>query len=299
MLRVAIISDGKPGHVNQSLGLVAALKRQLPALDGCEFKPFSKAAALATLVLGKQPALAADWQPDLVVGAGHATHLTLLALKRYYRIPAVVFMKPTLPLRWFDLCLIPEHDEPAARDNVIATRGALNRVQPGHKVDGRGLILLGGPAGANSWDDEAMLQHIERIVSQTALQWRLTTSRRTPESMTEKLAQQSGFEFFPAEQTDRDWLPQQLAQAQQCWVSEDSVSMIYEALTAGCAVGTLPVPWTKKGRLKQGIDKLVEQQVITPIERWQGGVLPEPAEPVQEADRCAKALLVRGLVQRS
>jgi mitochondrial fission protein ELM1 len=48
--------------------------------------------------------------------------------------------------------------------------------------------------------------------------------------------------IVPFAATSPDWLPTQLARADQAWVTADSVSMVYEALTAGAAVGVLDVP---------------------------------------------------------
>lgn len=78
-LIVWVIVDGKPGHMNQSLGLAEALSRatptdihRLPALPAWR-------AVLAGLLKRMPSSYPA---PDLILGAGHATHLTLLAAKR-------------------------------------------------------------------------------------------------------------------------------------------------------------------------------------------------------------------------
>jgi uncharacterized protein len=42
----------------------------------------------------------------------------------------VVLMKPSLPRRWFDLCILPQHDGIAADAHTLVTEGALNRVRP-------------------------------------------------------------------------------------------------------------------------------------------------------------------------
>jgi len=80
LLTVWIVSDGKPGHVNQSLGLAEALARatttethRLPALPAWR--------AWLALLLKHAPGTSLP-SPDLIVGAGHATHLTLLAARR-------------------------------------------------------------------------------------------------------------------------------------------------------------------------------------------------------------------------
>lgn len=296
---ICIVSDGKPGHLNQSLGLTAALTRICPQKDKVvELAPIGRGEALKALISGRLPKSVTEQlkgeAPALVVGAGHRTHLTLLALKRVYKSRAVVLMKPTLPMGWFDLCLVPEHDEPPARENVAPTRGALNRMTAGAKNPQRGLILLGGPAAASGWDEAQILAQVGQITAHRDLQWNLTTSRRTPGSTLEKLKTLSGFTLFPASETGRDWLPAQLAEAVEVWVSGDSVSMIFESLTAGCAVGLLEVPWNNEGRLKKGVDHLLSDGLVTPFSAWKGGPLPQHDAGLDEAGRCAAIIRERG-----
>ena len=38
-------------------------------------------------------------------------------------------MKPSLPRRWFDLCIVPQHDGVAADAHTLVTEGALNRIR--------------------------------------------------------------------------------------------------------------------------------------------------------------------------
>ncbi|GGB97344.1 nucleoside-diphosphate sugar epimerase [Marinobacterium zhoushanense] len=293
MAQILIISDGKAGHRNQSLGLAEALQRRRKQVEIREMAPLPGRRALKTLLTGRAAQLGA--KPGLVIGAGHSTHLTLLALKRVWRVPAVLMMKPTLPIGWFDLCLIPEHDQPPTRDNVVVTRGALNRMRPGDKVAGSGMMLIGGPSKSNDWDETGLIEQLRSIIGQAPdIDWRLTTSRRTPPSTLELLKTLRGVEVVPVEETTQGWLPAQLAGTEQCWVSEDSVSMVYEALSAGCAVGTLAVPWTQRGRLYRGLMSLAEQGVIIRYQSGQPVDLVPPVAVFDEASRCAELILNRG-----
>jgi hypothetical protein len=288
---ICIVSDGKPGHLNQSLGLAEALRRLNPQLVIDIRRPLG-GRQLARALLGQCP-----WsgpKPGLLVGAGHGTHLSLLALRRATGAPCVVLMRPSLPLGWFDLCLIPEHDHPPARANVIGTQGALNRMQPGNKASGYGLILLGGPSKHFQWHDEQMLVQLRTLLARDPRQWHVATSRRTPESLQRALAAIDGIELVLAEQTDRDWLPAQLGVAECCWVSADSVSMLYEALSAGCAVGLLAVPpLLSDSRVARGVATLVRREQVTPLAQWQGQPLLAPAQGFNEAGRCAQVLQER------
>ncbi len=294
MADILIVSDGKAGHENQSMGLAEALVRLRPGVSVRRMAPMPRSRALFALLSGRCGG--AGCKPAVVIGAGHGTHLTLLALKRCWRVPVIVLMRPSLPLWLFDLCLIPEHDRPPNRTNVIATRGALNRIRPGASKSEGGLILIGGPSRNSGWNEELLLEQLREVVRRTPGPWVLTTSRRTPVSTLGKLQSLEGVEVVPVEQTTRDWLPAKMATARQCWVTEDSVSMIYEALSGGCAVGVLEVPWKHEGRLLRGVNALKAQGVLTPFDQWSGKTLPAPKQRFDEAGRCAEVVLDRGWI---
>ena len=57
-------------------------------------------------------------KPDILLGAGHATHLDIITAKLKFGGKSVIIMKPTLPYCMFDLCLIPKHDNPPKRENI-------------------------------------------------------------------------------------------------------------------------------------------------------------------------------------
>ncbi|MFW1677327.1 mitochondrial fission ELM1 family protein [Pontibacter sp. JAM-7] len=292
MAQIWIISDGKPGHLNQSLGLAEALQRRCPQLEITQHAPLSLHQQLASLFSTSAA------QVDLLVGAGHATHRSLLLLGRQLKVPAVVLMKPSLPLSWFDLCLIPEHDQPSARANVVPTRGALNRMLPGVKTANSGMLLIGGPSKHVTWHEDRLLAQLQSLIAQQPRRtWQLTTSRRTPESTLTKLLQLPGVEVFPAAETPSGWLPDKLATTEVCWVTEDSVSMIYEALSAGCQVGTLAVEGGRLGRLGSGLQRLEQQALISSLEQVLTGQPMQSATVLDEAGRCAELILQRGWCQ--
>jgi mitochondrial fission protein ELM1 len=294
LTHILIIDDGKAGHLNQSLGLAEALAERHPGLGIETMRPLSRFRAILVLIFGFCPG--PGRRPKLIIGAGHGTHLTLLALKRYWRTPIVVMMKPSAPLWLFDLCLIPEHDYPPKRPNVVTTSGALNRVRPASKRRGQGMILIGGPSKNSGWDESRLVRQVEALAGSAPCEWLLTTSRRTPVSTLALLRDIKGIRVFPSEATPEGWLPEKLAETEQCWVTEDSVSMIYEALSAGCSVGVFEVPWRKEGRLLRGLNRLKERGILTSFECWSGGPLPAPEYAFNEARRCAEIITDRELL---
>ena len=87
--------DGKPGHENQSLGMLRALAEHVEVR--VEEIPVKRGwGNLADWLLKRCPNRPAG-HPDLLVGAGHATHLPMLACRRACGGRTLVLMKPSLP----------------------------------------------------------------------------------------------------------------------------------------------------------------------------------------------------------
>ena len=63
-------------------------------------------------------------------------------------------------------------------------------------------------------------------------------------------------QIFPVEDTPQGWIFEQMQLAEAVWVTEDSVSMLYEALTAGCKVGLIEIDRIKDDRITRQIDQL-------------------------------------------
>ena len=291
-LVVWIVSDGKPGHVNQSLGLAEALARATPS-DIHTLPPLPAWRAGLAWLLKRLPDSTRP-APDLVVGAGHATHPTLLAARRACGGRAVVLMKPSLPRRCFDLCILPEHDGVAADARTLVTAGALNRVRPATARDAsRGLILVGGVSPLFEWDGDAIQVQSRSILARAPdLRWTLTTSRRTPAEFLPQLPPAAHLEVVPHTATPPDWLPEQLAQSAVVWVTPDSASMVFEALTAGADVGVFDLPVNPKSRVARAVARLADARRITRFAAWcASGTLHPNLHPLAEADRCAEWIL--------
>lgn len=289
------LSDGKPGHEKQTLGLAEALGRLIPC-QRFDIPVRGRGTSLLDWITGRFPAASGLPAPDLILAAGHATHPAALAARRTHGGRIVVLMRPSLPLSWFDLCLVPEHDAPPARPDVIATRGVLNAVRPGaDRTPDRGLILIGGPSAHFQWDDADVAAQVRAVAEATpGVRWQVTDSRRTPAGFLAGLKPASNLELRPHSTTPPGWLEAALAGAGQAWVTEDSVSMIYEALTAGCAVGLLRLPGGGDSRIRRGIECLLRDQWLTEFAAWRRGApLPPPPGHFDEARRCAKEIIDR------
>jgi uncharacterized protein len=296
LTHIRVISDGRPGHENQSIGLAEALRRRTGAtIEVVRFPAntgFWKKRSLAC-----EPA-ANGAIPQLVIGAGHGTHFALLAAARKFGARSVLIMRPSLPMWCFDLCFVPRHDLSNPRDagRVVTTRGALNRIAetPSVKTD-TGVILIGGPSSHHAWDGAPLPSAISEIVNaRPELAWTVGDSRRTPEGFINEL-KDCGATLMPHQQTKPGWLPATLGSAREVWVTEDSVSMIFEALTAGARVGLLPMPVKNpEARTVKAVNDLLADGYVRTLAEWRANPNATTKTPVlHETVRCAEVVLDR------
>ena len=95
-------------------------------------------------------------------------------------------------------------------------------------------------------------------------------------------------QIFPVEQTPQGWIFEEMQKAEAVWVTEDSVSMIYEALTAGCRVGVIQIDRLKKDRITQSVDSLMQKNLIS----QSAGMMQLAAPTVfKEAERVASIMV--------
>lgn len=284
--------DGRAGHERQAMALIGALGRSR-SVTVLEAAPLGLA-AFARAATGR---LWPDEQaPDLLLGAGHDTHLSLLAARRARGGRAVVLMRPSLPLAWFDLCVLPRHDRPPTRDGVVETLGPLSPVQPAPERDGPGLILVGGPSRHFRWDDDRVRAQVRAVTAAHPNdRWLMATSRRTPASL---LGGWPGgpppqVTVVPVEDAAPGWLDDNLPRAGACLVTPDSLSMIFDALTAGVPCGIFELERQGGGRVAGAVDRLLAEGRVgraSDLARDRG--LPALA-PLNEAGEVANAIVDR------
>ena len=296
-MHIVYVSDGKAGHRSQAMGLFQAMQRQ--SQHTVTFEEISiETLPIFSLLMGifKQTISPLAQAPDYIFGVGSHTQLRVLLLGKVYKnAKTVILMKPNFPFSWFDYAVIPAHDGVAEQGNVIVTKGALNPiVNEQHHQKNRILIALGGSSKRHQWNDQKVLQSIENIVQYNPdAEIILTTSRRTPSAFLAQLESQqytTRLSIFPVEHTPQGWIFEEMQKAEAVWVTEDSVSMIYEALTAGCRVGVIAIDRLKEDRITQSVDQIMAEKLISTVEQITD--LPH-AQTFKEADRVATYLLAK------
>ena len=256
------LNDGKPGHQKQSFGLVQGLSALLPVdvhnMDVRGHGPFWR----RLLGFRANGGLGIP-TPDVIVGVGHRTHLPLLVARVLYGGRTVVLMKPTLPHCLFDLLFVPQHDRCRPRRNVVTTRGVICPTLETAKSPRRGLILLGGTSRHFDWPINHIAAQVAGIAQASRdVQWQVCDSRRTPDGLRAALPAAPNLCYRSWRSAPDGFLDAALAEANYVWVTADSASMLYEALSAGAQVGVITLPRKSRRRGNKhvrGIEALLAQ----------------------------------------
>lgn len=317
---VVLLSDGIRGHLSQSRGIagwlsrlagsavaemevprlaggarVRSLKmegRRLPVMAEPELALWLERAGASPLEEAARREREARGVPPgdtLFLSAGSGAAPFTLALARLLGGKSCTVMTPSiLGTGPFDFAVVPEHDGPARRGNVLATLGAPNAIFPDElekraaelaalfppSSEERWGILVGGDDGnyrlPPSWVEETLFP-IVRAARDRGADLYVTTSRRTAPETEAALerALMDGFSvpmLLLASRDPMNPVPGILGLCSTVFVTEDSVSMVSEAVTAGRGVFLL-----RAGRVG-GAKALVQRGTAALVKR---GVLPQ------------------------
>jgi mitochondrial fission protein ELM1 len=318
MMPLSIIAyfDGRLGHEKQTLGILRALAditstevvQKRVSISAVSFCRNWASYLLSSL---RQPETNGFSRPvDLIIGTGSHTHIPMLLEKKSVNRQSagspyvVTCMTPDSQLmNKFDLCCVPMHDEPAERDNVFVTLGPPGPVVCEKRHDfNRGLILIGGlDKKSHKWNSRSVTAQIQAIIKKhPSMQWAISSSPRTPEDtcrmLEEVAASTQQLNFYRSKDTPAGWVEEQYAQHGTVWVTADSISMVYEALSAGCSVGILPVKWLQRdNKFQKSLNILHDRKMIVDFNEWKTGAKMPTLINVQlhESLRCAREILRR------
>ncbi|EHM09649.1 putative nucleoside-diphosphate-sugar epimerase [Thermanaerovibrio velox DSM 12556] len=224
----------------------------------------------------------------LILSAGSRCAPYNLALGLLFGAVSVTIMTPSvLGLDPFDYAIVPEHDNPPRRSNVFSTLGAPNSVDPG-ELEARGAALaeLFPPVSERRWallvggDDRNYRVSPRWVRREVGVLLRraeafgadlyVTTSRRTSreaEDALERLLCGSGAVrmYLPASRCSENPVPGMLGLCTRVFCTEDSVSMVSEAVTAGHRVVLMRVD--RVGGMRSGLSRFL-------MSAHEGGVVP-------------------------
>lgn len=286
-MRILLLRDARPGHYNQSEGLAAALGRRRPVevarlavaprrlLKGHALRWLAQsglpAGPLFRATHGLDPARLAA--PDLIVSAGSDTLVANVLLARRFSVPnvfigslrgmppqdftAVLTIYPSLADG--DRVILAAKPTPVDPDRLPPPRPLRSPVDlAGATV----AVLVGGPTPNHLWAAEDWARLADRLVTAAAAlgaRLRLTTSPRTPPEAAAALGRLAG---HPAVDTVALYGAAQASpldhffSADAIIVTDDSATMVFEAVAARRPVVVLGAPQRRPARDDEAFDAL-------------------------------------------
>lgn len=273
-LCVWVFHDQRPGHLNQLQGLIS----RLSVHHECVFHWFdvSKNRFKLTHILFTPNTFNKLVKPNLILGAGHSTHLSVLFAGLKYQAFTTLIMKPSLPIRFFNAVICPKHDGVANSKTVLNTFGPLNNINRNEvacsKKDASAkLILIGGDSKHYIFDSKSVAQQVQILCNQEPdSHWLISNSPRTPESMNTILNDLDiqNLSFHSYQDKNFGPLNERLLETNFTWVTPDSMSMIFEALTAGSKVELFNLEAkseAKKNRIVRQVDQLISEGFVSSV----------------------------------
>lgn len=264
MRTVWIVSEGSPGHVSQSAGLVEAMRAHLPLTS---IQVFGRTTArgwqnpLIRALMGKNGRALPSWllsrvakveipqnapAPDLIVSSGGKSIIPARTLAQNFKVPYIfIGLRKPFAADWFHTVithvpmeskeknaipvdLIPTPVTPA----LIAAHGPVEK--------GTWAMIIGGASRSNPFkerDWSALADGMNALAQRENVRWLLTTSRRTGAAAEHILRKH----LNPLALNDAIWWSEQprrelyqfIARSEVLFVTQDSVTMVTEAVSSG------------------------------------------------------------------
>ena len=265
-----ILSEGSPGHVSQSIGLVAALADRIPSVSrqfecrpriggfmrslirlfwmGKSGRPLPSSFLYGPL--GLDPINPNEARPDLIVSSGGKSVFAARTLAVRYKVPFIFLgeRKP-YPPEWFHTVFTPSSLEATPHDvrmDVIPTKitpQIVKQAAADWKDRPTGplwTMLIGGKSRSHHYtqaDWEELATGMITLAQRHGIRWLVTTSRRTGKEIEAKLRDLLPLDVV-AEAVWWCHAPEKkfaayLGAAEKIWVTQDSVSMVTESTATG------------------------------------------------------------------
>lgn len=256
MKNALIISDGKPGHYNQSIALCRHLGVEFEIAQVSYKSRLHKALSYLLDRIGIYSAnlFSSSLKPQssnfsLIVSTGSATYYANKLLARTLGLPNIAILHPKGYTLDFSHIFCPAYDHPPKRKNITELPLNLCAAEPAffeekaaefknkHLQEKPAIgIIIGGPNAISAMDPVEMEQQLERIFEATegCERW-ITTSRRTPKQIESVI---DGFKFDYTLINSRDPynpIPAYIQLCDRLFVTSDSASMISECASFGSA----------------------------------------------------------------
>ena len=269
-MRALILTDGKPGHENQSIAFckntginyellpvsyrskaakaLSYLYDRLGITSEAIFKTSSNVEGQMSKAMN-----ASDLRPstfDLIISTGSTTFYPNKVIAKKTDLPNIAILNPNGYRPDFNVILCPAYDHPPKHDNIIELPLNLCAADPSYFSEKAAAFqqihtpasspavgfIIGGPNAVSTIDTAALKQQLDRAFALTegCERW-VTTSRRTPKEV-ETLIETLPFDYRLINSRDPyNPVPAFITLCDRLFVTSDSASMISEAASFGSA----------------------------------------------------------------
>ncbi|MDD5079316.1 MAG: ELM1/GtrOC1 family putative glycosyltransferase [Candidatus Omnitrophica bacterium] len=312
---ILILTDGKTGHLRQAQALAGITARRLEGA-GAAARVYSAVVktknrlsghlmALSNLLAGRyicqgcllclkaflDPQSYADITGrkfDIIISCGSSAAGVNYILSKDNLARSLAIMRPSfLSIKKFDLVVLPKHDDPPRRKNVVRIEGALNLIDDAYLAEESRMLkeqagiildparpcvglLLGGDAKGFHMAEASVLEcagQIKAFLEKVDGQVLVSTSRRTPPAIEELVRKEfSGYKRARAviianQKNYPASIGGILGLSQMVVTSAESISMVSEAVSSGKYVFVFSADGLKR-RHRRFLDNFVSKGYI-------------------------------------
>lgn len=268
MRKILILSDGKPGHENQS---IAFAKLKGVEYDIVQLPKLSRLKKIVTYILDFLHlyidifGLKIDNKYVAIVSTGSSTYYATKVISKRLDVKSIAIMLPK-GFRYSDFTHIiaQDHDNPPQLDNVTIIPVNLSVNTPKGYIEKEGNSkYVGLIVGGDNKLFKISYKQIEDVIKDIFKDYPehkklVTTSRRTPKDI-EELCESYDFDYkliYSKEPTINP-IPDFIELCEELYITSDSTSMISEAVANSNA--NLHIVMLESSKTKSKYHKLIEK----------------------------------------
>jgi len=257
-MKVLLLTDGKPGHENQSIALCRHLGLEFEKVTvSYPWKPakslsyfFDRMGIYTEKIFKSSEFRVQSSEFNVIISTGSTTFYPNKMMARKLKLPNIAILNPKGYRLDFTKILCPAYDHPPKRDNIIELPLNLCAADPAFFVEKANEFqklykpakptaagfIIGGPNAVSMIDAEAIRKQLEQAFALTegCERW-VTTSRRTPAAV-EAAIESLPFDYRLINSRDPyNPVPAFIQLCDRLFVTSDSASMISECASFGTA----------------------------------------------------------------
>jgi len=270
-MSLLILSDGRMGHVNQSIAFAKYLNQPYDIVEVSFkqrlMKPLSYLFDNLYILTSTLFNANITKQYNMVIGTGSSTYYAVKVLAKKMNAKSIVMMLPKGYCYDFSLIFAQEHDNPTQQKNIVITPANFSYIEPKgiyyEEKKSIGIVIGGDNAifKMSKTTIQAQLDFIQKYYGDYRVA--ITTSPRTSNEI-EKLVASYNFHYeLIFSKTPLNPIPDFLEQCETVFITADSTSMISEAISYGKSnVIVLPLESQKSNKFKRFIQNLEEEKYL-------------------------------------